>query len=111
MLLAWIFGEYVSRSLIKLSISSKLLSEGKLDVNLDTQRKDEIGTLARAFQEMENKIPIAKLEKMKELVKNYFNDKNFKELKNKEMLITLYNNKINVKKIYDIMNQEKEIEI
>ena len=63
------------------------------------------------YQEMENKIPIAKLEKMKELVKNYFNDKNFKELKNKEMLITLYNNKINVKKIYDIMNQEKEIEI
>jgi len=88
----------------------RFIVKKKKDI-IDDFGHERMSDIELFYQEMENKIPIAKLEKMKELVKNYFNDKNFKDLKNKEMLITLYNNKINVKKIYDIMNQEKEIEI
>ena len=42
-------------------------------------------------------------DKINRLVFNYFNDKNFKKLKKKELLITLYNNKAQVKELYDLI--------
>ena len=64
------------------------------------------------YLELADKIPSKKLDKMKEMVKNYFNNEKFKESKHKEMLISLYNNKINVKKIPNIISDNlKEIEI
>jgi hypothetical protein len=42
-------------------------------------------------------------DKINKLVVDYFNDKKFKKTKNKELLITLYNNKAQVKELYDLI--------
>lgn len=62
------------------------------------------------YEELGHKIDESKLDKLKSMVYDYFNDDKFKELKNKELLISLYNNKLNVKQLYQTVN-EKEIEL
>ena len=42
-------------------------------------------------------------DKINKLVVDYFNDKKFKKTKKKELLITLYNNKAQVKELYDLI--------
>jgi len=57
------------------------------------------------YQEMGNKMDQTKLDKLKELVHNYFNDTEFQHKKNKELLISLYNNKVHVEEIYKHVNE------
>ena len=57
------------------------------------------------YQEMGNKVDQSKLQKLKDLVHNYFNDSEFQHKKNKELLISLYNNKIHVEEIYKHVNE------
>lgn len=57
------------------------------------------------YQEMGNKMGQTKLDKLKELVHNYFNDTEFQHKKNKELLISLYNNKVHVEEIYKHVNE------
>jgi hypothetical protein len=46
------------------------------------------------------------------MVTDYFNDNDFKDIKNKELLIELYNNRVQVQQIYETVNKNvKEIEI
>ena len=46
------------------------------------------------------------------MVTSYFNDNDFKDRKNKEMLIELYNNRVQVQQIYETVNKTvREIEI
>jgi len=79
---------------------------------LDDYGHERFSDIELFYLELPEKIPEIKLEKIKTMVKNYFDNSNFKETKNKEMLISLYNNKINVKDIYNSINEEvKEIEI
>lgn len=64
------------------------------------------------YEELEKKINENQLIKLKKMVNSYFNDNDFKDMKNKELLIELYNNRVQVQQIYEIVNKTvKEIEI
>ena len=89
----------------------RFIVKNKKDILVDYGH-ERFSDIELFYLELAEKIPEIKLEKIKEMVKNYFNNDNFKDIKNKEMLISLYNNKINVKKIYNVVNEEeKDIEI
>ena len=64
------------------------------------------------YLDMGDKIDKYQLDRLKKMVHDYFNDNTIKQKKNKELLISLYNNKLHVKQIYEIINQEvNELEI
>ena len=64
------------------------------------------------YEELKNKVNDKQLTKLKKMVNDYFNDNDFKDLKNKELLIELYNNRVQVQQIYETVNKNiKEIEL
>jgi len=90
---------------------NRFIVKSKKDI-LDDYGIERFSDIQYFYEELETRLDGVKLDKLKDMVKNYFNDKTFQDLKNKEMLISLYNNKVNVKKIYEIVNKEiKEIEL
>jgi len=90
---------------------NRFIVKSKKDI-LDDYGVERFSDIQYFYEELETRLDGIKLDKLKDMVKNYFNDKTFQDLKNKEMLISLYNNKVNVKKIYEIVNKEvKEIEL
>ena len=91
------------------SKENRFIVKSKKDI-LDDFGTERFSDIELFYNELKDKISEEKLIKMKKMVKSYFDNKDFKEVKNKELLISLYNNKINVKKIYDKINT-KEIEI
>jgi hypothetical protein len=91
------------------SKENRFIVKSKKDI-LDDFGTERFSDIELFYNELKDKISEEKLNKMKKMVKSYFDNKDFKEVKNKELLISLYNNKINVKKIYDKINT-KEIEI
>ena len=64
------------------------------------------------YLDLGDKVDKFQLDRLKKMVHDYFNDNTIKQKKNKELLISLYNNKLHVKQIYEIINEEvKELEI
>jgi hypothetical protein len=64
------------------------------------------------YEDLGDKVDKFQLDRLKKMVHDYFNDNSVKQKKNKELLISLYNNKLHVKQIYEIINEEvNEIEI
>jgi methyl-accepting chemotaxis protein len=58
-LLAWFTGRALARPIIKLTEAADRISIGDLDVEIDTQRKDEIGDLAEAVALMQDSIRLS----------------------------------------------------
>jgi signal transduction histidine kinase len=51
-LIALLLGKWIAKPLIKLSKSAQRIGEGNLETRIHTAAKDEIGTLAKAFNDM-----------------------------------------------------------
>lgn len=83
--------------------------KNKKDI-LDDYGVERFSDIQYFYEELKMKIDDKKLIKLKKMVTDYFKDNDFKEKKNKELLIELYNNRVQVQKIYDTVNK-KEIEI
>jgi len=79
------------------SKENRFIVKSKKDI-LDDFGTERFSDIELFYNELKDKISEDKLIKMKKMVKSYFDNKDFKEVKNKELLISLYNNKINVKK-------------
>jgi len=58
-IIAWFSGRALSRPIIKLTDAADRISVGELDVEIDTQRKDEIGDLAEAIALMQDSIRLS----------------------------------------------------
>jgi phosphoserine phosphatase RsbU/P len=56
LLLAWYFGNHITDPLYHLSQDASKVAAGNLDTRSDIQREDEIGHLARSFNEMANNL-------------------------------------------------------
>ena len=72
---------------------------------LDDYGIERFSDIQYFYEELENKIDKKQLAKLKKMVYDYFNDNDFKDSKNKEILIELYNNKIQVQQIYETINK------
>ena len=55
------------------------------------------------FEKVKEDLDEIEFDKINKLIIDYFNDKKFKKSKKKELLITLYNNKAQVKELYDLI--------
>ena len=79
---------------------------------LDDYGIERFSDIQYFYEELEKKINENQLSKLKKMVTSYFNDNDFKDRKNKEMLIELYNNRVQVQQIYETINKTvREIEI
>ena len=79
---------------------------------LDDYGIERFSDIQYFYEELEKKINENQLSKLKKMVTSYFNDNDFKDRKNKEMLIELYNNRVQVQQIYETVNKTvREIEI
>ncbi|MBU0987648.1 MAG: HAMP domain-containing protein, partial [Proteobacteria bacterium] len=58
-IIAWFSGRALSRPIIKLTDAADRISVGELDVEIDTNRKDEIGDLAEAVARMQDSIRLS----------------------------------------------------
>lgn len=52
MALGWLFGRKLAAPIVKLTVGSKRIAEGDLNHRVPVQSNDEIGTLAKTFNEM-----------------------------------------------------------
>ncbi|MFC1811573.1 cache domain-containing protein [Thermodesulfobacteriota bacterium] len=59
LIMAWFSGRALSRPIIKLTDTADRISVGELDVEIHTQRKDEIGDLAEAIARMQDSIRVS----------------------------------------------------
>jgi len=90
---------------------NRFIVKSKKDI-LDDYGVERFSDIQYFYEELENKIDSIKLAKLKKMVTAYFKDNEFKDAKNKEILIELYNNRVQVQKIYDTINKNiKEIEL
>jgi hypothetical protein len=90
---------------------NRFIVKSKKDI-LDDYGVERFSDIQYFYEELENKIDSVKLAKLKKMVTAYFKDNEFKDAKNKEILIELYNNRVQVQKIYDTVNKNiKEIEL
>jgi hypothetical protein len=69
--------------------------KNKKDI-LDDYGIERFSDIQYFYEELVNKINEKQLNKLKKMVYDYFNDNDFKDLKNKEILIELYNNRVQV---------------
>jgi len=58
-IIAWFSGRALSRPITKLTDTADRISVGELDVEIDTNRKDEIGDLAEAVSRMQDSIRLS----------------------------------------------------
>ena len=58
-IIAWFSGRALARPIIKLTDATNRISVGELEVDIDTQRKDEIGDLAEAIARMQDSIRLS----------------------------------------------------
>ena len=85
--------------------------KNKKDI-LDDYGVERFSDIQYFYEELKMKINDNQLIKLKKMVTDYFNDNDFKDIKNKELLIELYNNRVQVQQIYETVNKNvKEIEI
>jgi hypothetical protein len=85
--------------------------KNKKDI-LDDYGVERFSDIQYFYEELKMKINDNQLIKLKKMVTDYFNDNDFKDIKNKEILIELYNNRVQVQQIYETVNKNvKEIEI
>lgn len=58
-IIAWFSGRALARPIIKLADAADRISVGELEVDIDTNRKDEIGDLAEAIARMQDSIRLS----------------------------------------------------
>jgi hypothetical protein len=75
---------------------------------LEEYGEERFSDIQAFYEELENKIDSKSLNKLKALVESYFDGGDFKDERNKELLISLYNNKLNVR---SIVKQVNDVEI
>ncbi|MFC1827995.1 cache domain-containing protein [Thermodesulfobacteriota bacterium] len=63
-IMAWFSGRALSRPITRLTDTADRISVGELDVEIDTQRKDEIGDLAEAISRLQDSIRLS-IEKLR----------------------------------------------
>jgi len=56
LIVAWRVTRRITRPIATLTASARKIAEGNLDVRIDTRSRDEIGVLARTFEEMAEKL-------------------------------------------------------
>ena len=78
---------------------------GKEDKVFKTDIKD-VGNIENFLAELNDKLDDVIVNKVETLINDYFKDEEFNDKIKKELLFTLYNNKIHVKKIYESVNEE-----
>ena len=51
-LIGWLTARWITQPILKLSVASKAIASGDFDRQVQLERRDELGTLARAFNQM-----------------------------------------------------------
>lgn len=75
---------------------------------LNQYSNERLWNIEAFYDELKDKLDAFTIKKIENLIFNYFNDDSSNNKIKKELLISLYNNKVNVKEIYEKVN---EIEI
>jgi hypothetical protein len=75
---------------------------------LNQYSNERLWNIEAFYDDLKDKLDAFTIKKIENLINNYFNDEAYNSKIKKELLISLYNNKVNVKGIYEKVN---EIEI